>query len=648
MSQPVTIVCLGDSLTGGAFTRGYPAMLQDMLRQQQPGRQWNVKSYGAYGARTLDWLNEHIMSSQYKQAIAGGCDAIVLMLGTNDASLMYQAKTYMATGVAEPSSAVERGTFDEQQFRQRLTQVAQRVMRDAPGAALFLAIPPPLEQSHMADASFDRPIIHTIFPRLIPQIAASLGATCIDCFSALGGNNAGAGRPKFGDHVHMHDEGDRLIAQAVCQHVMGVSSRGSGANNAMQQASQLHMSAQPQIGAFGGISQTSMQSQMGALGGSSQVSLQSQLGIFGGSPMMGMLGGSTHVPAFVPGLVPAQPQMGGALQVPADALGSYARVPAVPQVSTVPAFANQALLSPRYPAPALASTQAVPTAATSTPEPKMTPAAKLNAMRQQGYAPTAQQQETTTTEAPTTSTTTTMQASIAIGDRVLICRPGGSSDGGVGRIRSIDYGAQTCQIDGETGVINRDFKFPFQQVQKIDEAINVYAAQLAELQAQLAQAQAINGFDVGDRVEGKFRDVWYKGVVKQRPQGEFGNYMVQCDEDPVGTLTPCAEVRLIEEMQVMMPEAPKVSEFTVPAMAPPAEVAKAVQAGIFDAGDVVESVEDVTSDGSTKWNMARGTRGLVTEIDDAGHAWLDVQDVPKLLAFNRSKWQSLQKVEGFV
>jgi hypothetical protein len=458
----------------------------------------------------------------------------------------------------------------------------------------------------------------------------------------------------------MHDEGDRLIAQAVCQHVMGVSSRGGGANTAMPQASQFNI---------GGISQTSMQSQMGAFGGSAQVSLQSKLGIFGGSPMMGMLGGSTLcVPGLVPTQpqlgIPAQPQMGGALQVPAEALGSYApllpSVPAVPQVSTVPAFVNQA----------------VPTAATSTPEPKMTPAAKMNAMRQQGYAQTAPQQETTTTQAPTTSTTTTMQASFAIGDRVMICRPGGSSDGSAGRIRSIDYGTQTCQIDGETDRINRDFKFPLQQVQKIDEAINFYSAQLADVQAQLAAVQAINGFDVGDRVEGKFRDVWYRGVVKQRPQGEFGNYMVQCDEDPVGTLTPCAELRLVEaaskvsEMPMMMPEAPKFSEVKVPAMAPPAEVAKAadpststgifgmifgggasqqaVQAGLFVAGDVVESIEDVTSDGTTKWNMVRGTRGLVTEIDDAGHAWLDIQDVPKLLAFGRSKWQSLQKVEGFV
>jgi lysophospholipase L1-like esterase len=207
------IVCLGDSLSGGIFTNGFPIVLQDLLNQRQPG-QFVVRKHSAAGASVDDWLSGHLSSPQYKQAIAGGCAAIILLLGTNDARL--------------------GAVFNEQQFCNKLRQLVQRLMNDAPGASFFLAIPTPLADSN-AKKTYQPQIVNTIFPRIFPQIAASLGVTCIDCFSPFGGCNAD--QRLFGDGVHPSPEGDRLLASLVCEHVMGISGKAGRPNNVVPSTS---------------------------------------------------------------------------------------------------------------------------------------------------------------------------------------------------------------------------------------------------------------------------------------------------------------------------------------------------------------------------------------------------------------------------
>jgi lysophospholipase L1-like esterase len=192
------IVCLGDSITCGIFSDGYPSVLQDLLNQRQPG-QFVVKKHGIAGTTVNDWLSAHLSSPEYKQTVAGGCDAIVLMLGTNDARV----------GCG----------FNEQQFGDKMRQLVNRLKTDAPGAAIFLATPTPVAGPN-ASFMYDPQIIHTAFPRIFPQIAASLGATCIDCCSPLGGCNAN--QRFFGDGVHPSQEGDNILASIVCEHVMRI------------------------------------------------------------------------------------------------------------------------------------------------------------------------------------------------------------------------------------------------------------------------------------------------------------------------------------------------------------------------------------------------------------------------------------------
>jgi lysophospholipase L1-like esterase len=202
-----TIVCLGDSLTNGVITNGYPTVLQDLLNQRQPG-QYVVKKYGIHGATVGDWLSTHLASQQYKQCISGGCDAIVLLLGTNDA---------------------QKGAWvNEHQFCDKMQQLVNRLKNDAPGASIFLATPTPVTSADTslayASKCYDPQILYTVFPRIFPQIAASLGATCIDCCSPLGGPNANQ-RMFSSDGVHLSNEGDKIVASTVCDHVMRISGR---------------------------------------------------------------------------------------------------------------------------------------------------------------------------------------------------------------------------------------------------------------------------------------------------------------------------------------------------------------------------------------------------------------------------------------
>jgi lysophospholipase L1-like esterase len=201
------IACLGDSLTGGMFTNGYPTVLQELLNQRQPG-QFVVKKHGIAGCDVNAWLSQQLSSPGYRQAIAGGCDAIVLMLGTNDARI----------GCG----------FNEQQFSDKMRQLVNRLKSDAPGAQIFLATPTPVAAGD-ASKMYEPHILHNVYPRLFPQIAASCGASSIDCCSPLGGG--GAGQHLFGDGVHLTQAGDRILASTVCEHVVRVSGRGGSPNN---------------------------------------------------------------------------------------------------------------------------------------------------------------------------------------------------------------------------------------------------------------------------------------------------------------------------------------------------------------------------------------------------------------------------------
>jgi lysophospholipase L1-like esterase len=204
--QRVTVACVGDSLTAGncIAKKSYPQELQKLLTQRQPDRTWDVKNLGVQGSSVKEWLLSLGGSTDYKRccaipgpevtgALAAGCDVIIVMLGTNGA---------------------QKNFWNEQEFTSSLTQLVKKLQSDYSPTSLLLATPPPILPSGSFAKGFEADVINAVLPRIIPQIAASLGLVCIDSFSAVTPNGIGP------DGVHLGNEGFKMVASAMIDPVL--------------------------------------------------------------------------------------------------------------------------------------------------------------------------------------------------------------------------------------------------------------------------------------------------------------------------------------------------------------------------------------------------------------------------------------------
>ena len=85
-ADQLTIACVGDSITAGAFSSGgdhpYPQQLQIMLDAKYPGS-YKVTNLGHCGITAPDYPG----TNEYKALMAGSWDMVIVMLGTNDAKV---------------------------------------------------------------------------------------------------------------------------------------------------------------------------------------------------------------------------------------------------------------------------------------------------------------------------------------------------------------------------------------------------------------------------------------------------------------------------------------------------------------------------------------------------------------------------------
>lgn len=197
MLRTVNIGCVGDSLTEGGSLGGYPRLLQDLLNAREPSCQWILHNMGVPGSFTKEWADTILPSrSHYPSGMAtGGIDLYLVMLGTNDAQLRLW-----------PS---------DQSFSDRLSRIGKALL--AEGAVVIIISPPPVEPGGSFAQHFDAAILNSVIPRIVPQVAASIGCGHADAFSALGGLNPK--REAFIDGVHLSKEGNKLIANAMVNEV---------------------------------------------------------------------------------------------------------------------------------------------------------------------------------------------------------------------------------------------------------------------------------------------------------------------------------------------------------------------------------------------------------------------------------------------
>ena len=241
-APPVTVGCLGDSITAGigasnVSTTAYPAVLQAQL-----GADFIVYNFGHSAATMQRNVSEgppYWDTAEFATATALSPDVVVLMLGTNDAKVRTRAKpragslsrraTVIVAGNGAPydearalwartplslARASSRRTnaratlvtplhpslvaarpreADNWQgadaFLDALGDMTETLAALPSAPAVLVAAPPPLYNANVYTMSAD--IINGLFPVKVPPTAHAHGAAALplDVFSALGGAN---------------------------------------------------------------------------------------------------------------------------------------------------------------------------------------------------------------------------------------------------------------------------------------------------------------------------------------------------------------------------------------------------------------------------------------------------------------------------
>jgi acyl-CoA thioesterase-1 len=182
-SNAIRVACVGDSITKGC---GYPEELQIKL-----GDAYNVENFGVGGATVMaesgkPYINQ-IAFQNAKQFLP---DIIVIMLGTNDASLTNQ-----------PS--IEDFTDEYKTLISEFQEITSK-------PRIFLAKPPPIFNNTLGLSNIT--LVEDIIP-CVEKAANELGLPLIDIYSAL------ITHPEYfsEDGVHPTLKGAQAIAEEVSE-----------------------------------------------------------------------------------------------------------------------------------------------------------------------------------------------------------------------------------------------------------------------------------------------------------------------------------------------------------------------------------------------------------------------------------------------
>ena len=192
--QPVTVVCLGDSVTGIYYhtggRRAYPEMLQLALQTTYPQAHATVRNAGISGNRTGDGLKRLA-----QDVLEHRPDLVTVMFGLNDLTVLPLAD-----------------------FRANLVELVQRC--HAAGAEVLLCTP----NSVLADAGPARPKTGRVLAA-IRQVAAVEQVPLCERFTrsyeAIARATARLGGCLLSDEIHPNMDGHKLTAETLSQAITG-------------------------------------------------------------------------------------------------------------------------------------------------------------------------------------------------------------------------------------------------------------------------------------------------------------------------------------------------------------------------------------------------------------------------------------------
>lgn len=197
------IACVGDSITYGMGIKNwpknnYPAVLQRLL-----GETCCVNNYG-YSNRTLMKTGDHPYSreKQFSQSLAFEPDAVIIMLGTNDAK--------------------EKNWRGREHFKEEYLDFLKSYTEACPRSTIFLCTPSTIfyNDGTMEGSQVGREIIPCQNLRNAAETVREIGAEhklpVVDINAFTRGH-----RDWFQEGLHPNKEGAEKIAERICRDVMG-------------------------------------------------------------------------------------------------------------------------------------------------------------------------------------------------------------------------------------------------------------------------------------------------------------------------------------------------------------------------------------------------------------------------------------------
>jgi len=189
-SNALKIACVGDSITAGVHSSGgihpYPQQLQILLDQKHGNDSYSVTNLGACGSTMLKKGDSPFWKRpQFAALTAGKWDIVTIMLGTNDAK---DPGSHGPNNWQHDCGGPDHTTLEGCSFAEDFASMVKlvRTLGTTPaGPKIYALVPPPL--MHQGAYGMNQTVINSVFPKLVPLIAAQNKVTLVDVYEGMGG-----------------------------------------------------------------------------------------------------------------------------------------------------------------------------------------------------------------------------------------------------------------------------------------------------------------------------------------------------------------------------------------------------------------------------------------------------------------------------
>lgn len=190
----IKVACIGDSITYGHGTTGwpknnYPSVLQNLL-----GQEYHVNNYGVSSQCVQDTADRTYTDLEhYRQSLAYGADIVVFMMGSND---------------TKPENWIDAAAFRADLEAILDSYGDAEIILCTISSAFFLE-----GQTEGVTSHDIQPLVAEEMAQVIREVANDRGCTLVDIYALT------AAHPEWfaNDGVHPNNDGAAAIAQAVCE-----------------------------------------------------------------------------------------------------------------------------------------------------------------------------------------------------------------------------------------------------------------------------------------------------------------------------------------------------------------------------------------------------------------------------------------------